>query len=320
MNSSNSFNAAHNVKWDVTTRALLPGKRFVFDGLGSDTQTLNEILCLKFPIVVGNHLDSGVPTHYVLVTGKQGNDFTIVDPGDHTSTILDTSDFVIVGYIKDPPGDISGLDLSIGTSAEILVTDSGGKRTGFDQVSGGIFEEIPQSGHFIDSLRNDETGAPPNGRSHSALIFQPSEGEYAITVSGLQLGTYALSVDSFSADGSAKPALIVNGIAAPGFTSLFQIQFSSTPSSGTTVVRVATFQSTLSDVGNSLQLGLIDNQGIANSLMQKIKAARDAGGRARLNILSAFQNEVNAQAGKHVNELSAQVLLEDADSLIRQNQ
>jgi hypothetical protein len=83
---------------------------------------------------------------------------------------------------------------------------------------------------------------------------------------------------------------------------------------------MASFQSTLADISNSLQLGLIDNQGIANSLSQKIQAAQAAIGPARNNILKAFENDVNAQTGKHVNGIAPQVLLQDADSLISQNQ
>lgn len=81
----------------------------------------------------------------------------------------------------------------------------------------------------------------------------------------------------------------------------------------------ASFGSTLSDIGNSLQLGLIDNSGVANSLSQKISAAQQKTGSVRKNILNAFINEVNAQAGKHINGLAVDVLLQDAASLISQN-
>ena len=78
---------------------------------------------------------------------------------------------------------------------------------------------------------------------------------------------------------------------------------------------MATFAATLADISNSLQLGLIDNKGIANSLAQKIRAAQRATGSARAGILAAFQNEVNAQAEKHIVGVAVQVLLQDADSL-----
>jgi hypothetical protein len=85
---------------------------------------------------------------------------------------------------------------------------------------------------------------------------------------------------------------------------------------------VATFESTLADIGNSLQLGLIDNAGIANALSAKISAASDAasGGdsTAGSNILNAFKNQVAAQTGHHITDVAPRVLQEDADSLISQ--
>jgi N-acetylneuraminic acid mutarotase len=76
-----------------------------------------------------------------------------------------------------------------------------------------------------------------------------------------------------------------------------------------------TFQSTLKDINDSLQLGLIDNHGVANSLSSKIQAAQAQTGNARNNILNAFINEVNAQAGKHITVVTVQVLLADASAL-----
>jgi hypothetical protein len=70
---------------------------------------------------------------------------------------------------------------------------------------------------------------------------------------------------------------------------------------------------------NSVLLGLIDNVGIAKSLSQKIQSAASAKGPAQINILNAFENEVNAQSGKHLTSTAPQVLLQDAASLIAQS-
>jgi hypothetical protein len=88
------------------------------------------------------------------------------------------------------------------------------------------------------------------------------------------------------------------------------------------VKRVASFQGTLDDITNSLQLGLIDNQGVANSLSKKIQNAQSAATqgdtKTATNVLGAFMNELNAQTGKHVQGDAATVLLQDADSLLSQ--
>jgi hypothetical protein len=36
------------------------------------------------------------------------------------------------------------------------------------------------------------------------------------------------------------------------------------------------------------------------------------------NMLSAFKNEISAQAGKHISAMAAELLMQDADSLISQ--
>lgn len=82
---------------------------------------------------------------------------------------------------------------------------------------------------------------------------------------------------------------------------------------------VATLATTLSDIANSLQRHWIDNAGIANCLSQKIQAAQNAAAPERNNILNAFKNEVNAQAGKHLANAGVHVLLQDVDSLLNQN-
>jgi hypothetical protein len=61
---------------------------------------------------------------------------------------------------------------------------------------------------------------------------------------------------------------------------------------------------------------------LANSLSSKLKAAAEASARGQIqtsrNTLEALKRELNAQAGKHINGVAVQILLEDADSLLKQ--
>jgi hypothetical protein len=265
------------------------------------------------------------------LTGQQGDKFLINDPCGTPKTTLDFSGsvsadsyghFVGRGFVVDPDGDMSGLDLAVGDSGELLVTDANGRKTGFDTSTTQEIGQIPHSAHFADTLQDDEIGGLATGTNHSVQIFQPAAGAYQVSIIGLKLGLYDLSLRAFSSDGSDQPALSVAGIAGVGSTSSFQIQFSSTPGTVTTVSRIASFQSTLADITNSLQLSLIDNPGIANALSSKIDAASDAAGRAdctsERNILNAFINEVNGLTGKHIIGIGPHVLLGDANSLLSQ--
>jgi hypothetical protein len=176
----------------------------------------------------------------------------------------------------------------------------------------------------VDALRNDDTGAPPNGRSHSVLVFQPSIGAYTVALTGRQLGSYILEVGAFSTDGTAQPGISLTGVTNLGSSSTFLLQFSSAPGSSLTASRIASFQSALADISNGLELGLIDNAGIAAALTEKINAAQAAANAGQnqtaVSILNAFNNQLSAQAGKHINGIAPQVLQEDANSLISQLQ
>src|SRR6185437_13768 len=83
-----------------------------------------------------------------------------------------------------------------------------------------------------------------------------------------------------------------------------------------------TFQTLLDDIANGVQLGLIDDNGIATSLSQKIQSATDAlaVGRTKsaTNVLNAFANEVQAQTTTHISSVAAIVLLNDTASLLNQ--
>lgn len=279
------------------------------------------------PVIVGvrGTTHSNVfPGHFVLVRGRQGDDYLIADPAGDPNTpglprhtlLSQYGRFEAIGFVQDPTDDISGLNLSLGDNAALLVANNNGMLTGLDVTTGGILQNIPGSAYSKDTVEDDVTGDLPIRGSQLIDIFRPLTETYEVIINGFNLGPYTLGVRAFSQDGTAQPPVSLPGIAGPGSSSSFQIQFSSAQGSVPRVVRMATFQSTLADVRNSLQLGLIDNTGIANSLSQKIQAAMHASGTARTNILRAFKNEVNAQAGNHVTETAAQVLLEDAASLL----
>jgi hypothetical protein len=73
-------------------------------------------------------------------------------------------------------------------------------------------------------------------------------------------------------------------------------------------------------VMHAYDMGHIDNKGVANSLMAKLDAAQAALDRGQpgvaVNLLHAFVNEVNAQAGKHIAAEHAGHLVEHAQNVI----
>jgi hypothetical protein len=336
-------------------------KALVFNGPGSVTGTsdangtpvngdpvrdyLDRALCGGHPVIVRvTGADGKFAHHKVLVTGKDGDDYLINDPAGAApgssgtnifycpnsvilipkpcSRLSEYGKFNIVGFVSDPPTDRSDLDIKVDTVAELLVVDALGRRTGADSVSGSELNEIPQSTYFVDATDDEETGEPPTSTMHLVNAFQPTAGTYRVTISGVQLGTYTLEVSWASSDGAIQPKILVPGVARVGSISTFQIQYSPMPGASLTAARVASFQSTLADIANSLQLALIDNAGIANSLTRKINSADSAVAEHENDdakeAMNAFKHEVSAQTGKHITGVAPQVLQEDADSLISQ--
>jgi hypothetical protein len=222
--------------WSIPGRALKLNRTSQFSL--TSNEALDEMLCKGFPVIVH------VPDHFVLVTEKNGDTFDIIDPGHRGNTTLAQtlaqygSTWQIRGYIADPLGDISGLDIHVGRNAELLVTDGAGKRTGLDSITGAELQEIPQSVHFVDGLANDETGAPPSGHSHSVLIFQPSPGIFHLSLVGLASGQYILLVNARSQDGGIQPPIRIQGMINTGEVQIFMANVSTTNGGQTTVTQI----------------------------------------------------------------------------------
>lgn len=82
---------------------------------------------------------------------------------------------------------------------------------------------------------------------------------------------------------------------------------------------------TISSLRTCVQLaadaGFIDNQGVTNSLLAKLDAAQAALDRSQagtaINLLNAFIHEVQAQAGKHIEQMHAEHLVMHAQIVIQ---
>jgi len=316
------FNSEGNVDWLNTPRfvgANQQNSKFTFDA-GVE---LDDALCTDHLPVIEKVTSPHGTSHFVVVTGKQGSatdgsQYSIQDPGYSDTTLQNYFQRIpapsVVGVVRDP-ADLSEFNVSVGDNGDLLLIDANGRRTGFDDVSGQEIRDIPSSAYLRTQTGDDESGDTTTGLTHSVQVRTGVEGSYTLSVLGLQLGPYAVTVHSYSQDGTAAPVVSVPGVASLGSTASFQIGVSS--SGGVAAVtRLASFQTTLDDISNCVQLGLIDNAGIANSLSTKILAAQKSVGASRDKILNAFEKEVNAQAGKHITGVAPDVLLQDADSLI----
>jgi hypothetical protein len=86
-------------------------------------------------------------------------------------------------------------------------------------------------------------------------------------------------------------------------------------------VHEPTISSLTACVQHAAAEGFIDNQGVTNSLLVKLDAAQAAQDRGQtgtaINLLGAFIHEVQAQAGKHIDQTHAQHLVMHAQMVIQ---
>ncbi len=306
-----------------------------------------ERVILRLREYVNGNLSSP-RNHFVLVTGKKGDgDWEVFDPGWRNASppealrslsghyvgfttftqgnpqIAVSRRFAldeVITFAKTSIAEPDALSVTALSPVELLVVDPQGRRLGYQDGSH-IFD-IPQGSYLRDFPIADAEGTGQSGGDASgvktAYIPSPQEGAYRIEVTGTGSGTYRLEFRAVASDGTAQVGTAL-GLAGLGSRSTYQLGYSSAPGSAMSVVRSATFQSTIDDVRSGRQLGFIDNQGVADSLISKIEAAGRGQVQASKNILRAFKNEVHAQAGRHITSLAAEVLREDADSLLGQS-
>ncbi len=84
--------------------------------------------------------------------------------------------------------------------------------------------------------------------------------------------------------------------------------------------QATTIASLVTCVEQCAHQGFINNQGVANSLLAKLdaaQAAQDSGQiKTAINLLGAFIHEVQAQAGKHIDQAHAQHMVMHAQRVI----
>lgn len=203
---------------------------------------LDQLLTTSgYPVIVGVNLiprSDGLPqpSHYVIVTGGANGSYSIVDPGHPLNHSLGAygNVFVIRGYVADPPGDISALELSVGNNAEMLITDPAGRRVG--NIPGvQSFGDIPGGAYLLDSLDDSVTGAPPTAVDHSISLSQPQQGQYTLVLTGIGAGPYTLSARGYSQAGVRSGAVTLPGSIAVGSSTTFVIQFASGASPSLTI-------------------------------------------------------------------------------------
>lgn len=243
----------------------------------------------------------------------------------------------IILYVNQSFSQNSGwLNISTGTRIQFIVIDPQGHRTGEDPrgvsnpMQGKELNETPGAIYSTTSVGDSpadeyEPSSEDLGFEFGYKIRTPeNDGLYKIETIGIDLGTYSLFIDVSPKRGSILQSFRkeIKGYIDVNQVTSYRFLYNGSIGAPIILEKNVASQSIKDEINTYLKLNLITNQGIANSLQQKIdnagKQKEKGQTKAALNLLQAFVNEVKAQLGKAVAKDAADLLIADAEQLIKE--
>ena len=220
---------------------------------------------------------------------------------------------------------------SHGSEIEVtyVITDPLGRKLGDKFVPDGDVESFREFGSFgFTGLGcNSENPDDPNDPCYEYVeilslesMFNLIEGTYTIEASAGRLTEFRIGIHMSDRNIDKRQNFDKEGVIDKDLTSKIQFTYSADPSKPWTVTRVATSGSLKQDITLARKVGWIDNDGIMTSLLKKAEAIEASIQKDRKktteNLIKAFINEVNAQAGKHISKEAVKMLTEDANYIM----
>jgi len=200
---------------------------------------------------------------------------------------------------------------------ELCLTDHLNQMTGYDSLTQKSVINIPDS-----SYGSYENISPFNGYNQITLNKVESTN-YKLYVIGIKNGGYIVDFTFYDGNLSNK-SVTLEGITSLGNVHEYNLIFDPTHIENCQAKKLLTPEGIKTCLRSAFNLNWIDNKGILNSLTKKMENADAAYKRGQtgtaINILQAFINEVEAQKGKHIASTAADILIDDANSLIQQLQ
>lgn len=238
LTTSGGYDQDGNIKWKRASE--YSGRSLFYIGRrdGQDDQALKQDICQFGPqaIAVKN------TTHFVLATGRDKDETTwkISDPATGTVRTLQAYGNVYNGVrrFRGPEqvytDNLNQITFYLYSPAELMITDSQGRRSGLDPISGVSYNEIPGSSYGVEGigvLEDDGTISEDEDNKTKALeMIGIPDGEYILQVTGTGMGAYDLEIDQTGPDGKSLPTTTkLNDIPTqPGEMHKYSIQYSAT--------------------------------------------------------------------------------------------
>ena len=128
----------------------------------------------------------------------------------------------------------SAITIALGSPAELLITDSQGKKLGKDQ-NGIEYNEIPNAWYFEDGF-DDPFGKNPASQERNKLIqiLEPIDGQYQLQVISTGEGSYSLESVFSDTQGNTNQQEFQSETAI-GYTAQYNLSFDSENSTSITI-------------------------------------------------------------------------------------
>src|SRR3989344_1417635 len=128
----------------------------------------------------------------------------------------------------------SGITIALGSPAELLLTDSQGRKLGKDE-NGIEYGEIPNASYFQDGFDSPfGENLSPQERNKLIQILEPIDGDYQLQVIGAGEGDYSLSSNFYDTQGNVNHQEF-HSETALGYTAQYNLSFDSSNSINTTI-------------------------------------------------------------------------------------
>ncbi|MFC1522960.1 C39 family peptidase [Elusimicrobiota bacterium] len=285
-------------------------------------------------------------SHFIVITGKCKDTYLVNDPGHGTWRIKTLDDYISelrrnyanplfwrvrnVRTVNQLPDDFSYIGTSGRSPVHLLLTDPLGRKVGYNPSAPPYgwamwdhYHEMPNSAYEPEGGLpvdpNDPHNRPPVVRE---LKIGPVEirGDYKLEVVGTGDGIYHIDMLLINKNGEILLDSTSLGLASSNTKDHFSFSYDPLSSQPVPIIKNVTLMTLQKDLNTAFNIGLIDNQGIYNSLKKKIGAAISAQwrGKAKVirNILQSFINELEAQRNKHIKDEAYQVLKNDVEVLL----
>lgn len=193
-------------------------------------------------------------SHFFVINNKLTSTYNVKDPAWYNTKTLDESDsyqdkvLAQTAKIRDYENGFDGLRIykkgdgiaqsaiiiALGSPAELLITDSQGRKIGKDN-SGVEYNEIPNAS-YVEEGFNDPFGEDLAIQEKNKVIqiLEPGNGRYELQVIGTGEGSYSLDFNFYDTQGSTTHQEF-HSETAPTYIAQYDLLFNASNSASTTI-------------------------------------------------------------------------------------